>query len=84
MDLESVCKDLIVTLCDMTKNDDAPVADVTLKVGKSWAFSDFETCECFNKEKWNSPVSNADLTIVHDDSLNELYRVEKISGFEDL
>jgi len=84
MDLKNICIEIFSKIYNSSKEKAAPVAEVTLRVGKDWNFSDYEMTECFNKEKWNSSLSNADLTIVHDENLDCLYKIEKISEFVDL
>ena len=84
MDLETACKKIFDIISEKTKQTDAPVAYVNVRFGKDWRFSDYETTECFNKIKWDSALSTADLNIIHDDECTDLFRVEDISGFEDV
>jgi hypothetical protein len=61
----------------------SPIAYINVRVGKKFAFSDAEFLALFNKTKWDTVISTADLVIVHDDSLSAALKIEEISDFFD-
>lgn len=83
MDLNSICKEIYNFTCRATCGAETPVAYVVVKVGPEFKFSDSDLISVFDKMKWNSPISTADLEVVHDDKLKEIFKVSEIQGFVD-
>lgn len=83
MDLDSICKEIYTFTCRASCGTEIPVAYIVVKVGKNFNFNDSELVRAFDKMKWNSPISSADLIVEHDDKMEELFKVQEIQGFVD-
>lgn len=83
MDLNSICTEIYNFTCRASCGTELPVAYVVVKVGKKFEFSDSDLIQAFDKKKWNSPISTADLVVEHDDNMKELFKVDEIRGFVD-
>ncbi len=83
MDLKSVCAHIYYAVVNAIGECKSPIAYIKVRVGKKFVFSDDEFLALFNKTKWDTVISTADLVIVHDDSLEPALRIEEISDFFD-
>lgn len=83
MDLNSICKEIYNFVCRATCGAESPVAYVVVKVGAGFSFSDSDLIQAFDKMKWNSPISSADLVVKHDSKMAEIFKVVEIQGFMD-
>lgn len=83
MDLNSICKEIYTFVCRATCGAESPVAYVIVKVGPEFSFKDSDLIQVFDKMKWNSPISSADLVIEHDSGLQKIFKVAEIQGFID-
>lgn len=79
--MNSICKEIYTFTCRSCCGAETPVAYVLVKVGKDFTFKDSDLIQVFDKMKWNSPVSTADLVIEHDENMKELFKVSEIRGF---
>jgi hypothetical protein len=83
MDLKTVCARIYYAVITAIGESKAPIAYINVRVGKKFTFSDDEFLSLFNKTKWDTVISTADLVIVHDDTLAPALRIEEISAFFD-
>lgn len=83
MDLKTVCAHIYYAVVNAIGECKSPIAYINVRVGKKFAFSDAEFLALFNKTKWDTVISTADLVIVHDDSLSAALKIEEISDFFD-
>lgn len=83
MDLNSICKEIYTFTCRSSCGAETPVAYIFVKVGKDFKFKDSDLIQIFDKMKWNSPISTADLVVEHDSAMEELFKVTEIQGFVD-
>ena len=83
MDLKTVCAHIYYAVVNAIGECKSPIAYINVRVGEKFAFSDAEFLALFNKTKWDTVISTADLVIVHDDSLSAALKIEEISDFFD-
>ena len=83
MDLKTVCAHIYYAVVNAIGECKSPIAYINVRVGKKFAFSDAEFLALFNKTKWDTVISTADLVIVHDDSVSAALKIEEISDFFD-
>ena len=84
MDLNLICRHIYYSVISTSKKASAPIAYITLRAGKNFPFTDAEIDEYFNRIKWNTSISTADLVILRDKKLTENYiEVEEIAEFID-
>lgn len=83
MDLDSICKEIYTFTCRSSCGAETPVAYIFVKVGNGFKFKDSDLIQAFDKMKWNSPISSADLVVEHDGNMEELFKITEIRGFVD-
>lgn len=83
MDVHSICKEIYTFTCRACCGCETPVAYISVKLGPEAKFSDSDLICEFDKMKWNSPISTADLILEHDEKLPEVFKIKEIRGFED-
>lgn len=83
MDVHSICKEIYTFTCRACCGCETPVAYISVKLGAEFKFSDSDLISEFDKMKWNSPISTADLILEHDEKLPEIFKIKEIRGFED-
>ncbi|MCR4940366.1 MAG: hypothetical protein K5930_09720 [Treponemataceae bacterium] len=86
MDIQTICKKIYNLTLGYAGKLNAPVAYINVEVGSNFAYEDNQLWEAFNKIRWDTVLSSAELFIVRktfsgvsDDSL----RVVSITVFED-
>ncbi len=84
LDLSELFKKVYDVVLEATKGSLAPIAYISVRLGNGFPFSDNEIHSHFKELKWNSLISAADLTIVHDSGLtSDVVKIEEISEFMD-
>lgn len=83
MDLKAICSRICGEASRASEGMDSPVAYVRVRVGRTFPFSDDEFQKVFHDAKWDSPVSTADLDIIHEDELLHLAVIDSLTGFLD-
>ena len=83
MNVHSICEDIYTFTCRACCGCETPVAYIVVKLGPEFKFSDSDLICEFDKMKWNSPISTADLLLEHDEKMSEVFKIKEIRGFED-
>jgi hypothetical protein len=63
MNISSIAKKIFDAALPVAQKTDAPTAYVNVVVGANIPFSDKELWEAFNKERWDTALSTAELAI---------------------
>ncbi len=84
MDLAELFKKVYDVVLNITTGSLAPVAYISVRLGNNFPYPDDMIYRYFKKLKWNTLLSAADLTLIHDSSEPETFvRIEEISEFMD-
>ena len=83
MNVHSICKEIYTFTCRACCGCEIPVAYIVVRLGSEFKFNDSDLISEFDKMKWNSPISTADLILEHDEKLPEIFKIKEIRGFED-
>lgn len=85
-DIEEVIRNIFEIILPMANKSEAPISYINIELGFHCEFSESSLIETFNRLKWDSPLSSADLFcsrkpmgMAFDDSI----KVISFSEFED-
>lgn len=86
MDIQTVCKKIFELALVYAERTKAPVAYVNVEAGFNCVYDDNTLWETFNKLRWDTVLSSAELFIVRkpfSGSVDNSLRVVSITTFED-
>lgn len=86
MDIQAVCKQIFELALGYAERTKAPVAYVNVEAGHDFEYDDNSLWETFNKIRWDTALSSAELFIVRKrskGSVDKSLRVVSITTFED-
>jgi hypothetical protein len=88
MNVTAICKKIFEVALPVSKETSAPIAYITVSVGASVPCSDKELWETFNKIRWDTELSSAELNIIRmqttgDPLTDRRLSVDSLSEFED-
>ena len=86
MDIQVVCKKIFELALSYAERTNAPVAYVNVEAGSNFEYDDNSLWEAFNKLRWDTVLSSAELFIVRkpfSGSVDNSLRVVSITTFED-
>ena len=84
MELKEICLKIFDAVTKAAENAESPVAEITVCTGRNFGYSDDEFVSVFSEVKWDSTLSAADLTVIHDENMTDCcVKIEKITGFID-
>ena len=88
MDISSIAQKIFDAALPVAQSIDAPTAYVNVVAGADVPFTSKELWEAFNKKRWDTPLSSAELKIscmikTGDDEIDKKLAVVSISEFED-
>ncbi len=84
MEIKTVCQDIYDSVIKSAEKIQAPVAYITLNISKDFPFTNEQIIQEFDKFKWNTGLSTADLIVEIDASLeSNSYKVIEIQQFKD-
>ncbi len=85
-DIDLICRNIYhaAWIATVRGFSGAPVAYIHLKTGKNSSVDKKELTKAFDKVKWDTPLSTADLSFEEDSSVSEdILIVEDIEEFQD-
>lgn len=86
MDIQNICKRIYELVLDYAEKTNAPVAYVNVEAGFDFEYDDNALWETFNKIRWDTALSSADLMIERKPACGKKdasLRVVSITTFED-
>jgi hypothetical protein len=61
---ETVCRKIFELLLPYSRQDDSPIAYITAKIGYECPLMEHSLIDTFNRVKWDSELSAADINII--------------------
>ena len=86
MDIQEICKKIFELALVYAEKVKAPVAYINVETGADFGYNDNALWEAFNKLRWDTALSSAELMIVRKPSSGDFgnsLRVVSITTFED-
>lgn len=83
MNLKNICQHIYYAAISATSGFISPIAYIKVRIGKRFTFTEDELLEEFDKSKWNTVISTADLSITKDDNLDCVLKIDEITDFFD-
>ena len=86
MNVEMVCKKIFDFVLPFAENVLAPISYINLEIGFNTEIDDDELWECFNKLRWDTTLSSAELFIIrkaYSGEVDKSIKIISISIFED-
>lgn len=82
MDLQEICTKIYEIAMPICAKSEAPIAYISVILGRDFPFEPQELYLTFNKIKWNTPLASSEIDIdgLHAD---EFLRVSSLIAFED-